>query len=769
MLNRVFIFAMVVALACCLSGAPSAHAAASAAVLQAAGSSHSSSKSDTSVAIPSDSTPEQISAIMAGLSDEQVRRLLLEELKKNAEMEKKPAAPTGLEGVLASLRSDANFVRDRFQYLFSGASTAPRDVPRAFSHFLAGDDNMGPGMLLLALVALSVFWVGGTFLFKRRTVHFRKAIARTPGELPWYEQMGRLFLRAVLDIFGVVLVGGVAFACYLVIFDKGAGSKIVIIAWLLAMIFLALVKISARFLLAPHAPSLRYLPLTDATAQYMFRWVVNIARILALSMLVNTILRLHGSGEAVNLLVMTFFGFVVAFVLTLLVLWNKKPIADAIRRNTEADGLVHQFADSWHAAAMLYIFGSWMLWVFAIMLFGAQARLIGIMTLLLVPGYLLVEWATQRLVDFAVDMAGTRMPTDEEEGDELPQGLIRFQKFLRNGFHVLVLAATVFLFLRIWGINLQFGREVVRAAISILLTLILAYMLWVYVNRFIERKLMEKQEEQSSGSGEGDGGGPGGDRFSTLLQLVKKFIFVGIAAVTVLVMLSSLGVDIGPLIAGASIFGIAIGFGAQTLVKDIISGIFFLTDDAFRVGDYIETSGAMGTVEEISVRSLKLRHHLGFLYTIPFGSMKMIKNNTRDWAVMKLQYLVPFDTDIGQVKKIIKKINKEVRAVPELNEVMLGDIKSQGVKAMEEYGMRMRVKFMTKPGGQFTLRKLVLAKMRKHFAEAGIEFAKPRVAVQIPDSSNMTDEDRAHVAAAAGKTVEDKQKAKKAASHDKSK
>jgi small-conductance mechanosensitive channel len=166
-------------------------------------------------------------------------------------------------------------------------------------------------------------------------------------------------------------------------------------------------------------------------------------------------------------------------------------------------------------------------------------------------------------------------------------------------------------------------------------------------------------------------------------------------------------------------------------------------------------------VEEISVRSFKLRHHLGPLYTIPFGSIKEVQNMTRDWAVMKLQYLVPFDTDIQEIKKIIKKINKEIRAVPELNEFMLSDIKSQGVKAMEQYGMRMRVKFMTKPGGQFTLRKLVLAKMRKYFAEAGIEFAKPRVSVHIPEREHLTPEAEAHVAAAASQIVAEEKSGKK--------
>jgi len=763
MLKKFLILVSAIIMVLSLANVQSTHAASGAAMLMVGGSGSGSDESGDPVLIPPNATHEQISAIMAGLSDEQARRLLLDELKKSMMDSAAPAGPTGLAGVIAAFKNDASFVRERFQYLFSGASTVHRDVPGALKGFLEGDNQVGTGMLLLSLAVLTTLWIGGTYLFKRKTAPARKAISKTPGDSPWYNRMGRLFLRAILDLFGVVLVGGAAFACYLVIFDKGHTTKVVIIAWLLAMIFLALVKISARFLLAPHAPTLRYLPLSNETAQYLFRWTVIIARVLAVGMLVNMILRMQGTGEAVNLLVITCFGFIVAFILVLLILWNKKVVADAIRRNSREGGLVYQFADSWSTAAILYVLGSWILWVFALMLFGTQARLVGILSLLLVPGYLIVDWATQQLVCFAVEMAGSNQPAEKADGDtdeDDPKTIERFQNFLRQGFRVLVIAATMFILLDIWGIDIKFGREAVRAAMSILITLITAYIFWVFVNRLIERKLKEKQDDQGADTGEGDGGGPGGDRFSTLLQLVKKFIFIAIAVVTVLVALSSLGVDIGPLIAGASIFGIAIGFGAQTLVKDIISGIFFLTDDAFRVGDYIIVGNARGTVEEISVRSFKLRHHLGPLYTIPFGSIKEIQNMTRDWAVMKLQYLVPFDTDIQQVKKIIKKINKEVRAIPELNEFMLSDIKSQGVKAMEEYGMRMRVKFMTKPGGQFTLRKLVLAKMRKHFEEAGIEFAKPRVSVHIPDTGNMSDEDRAQVSAAASKVVDDKEKAK---------
>jgi moderate conductance mechanosensitive channel len=131
-------------------------------------------------------------------------------------------------------------------------------------------------------------------------------------------------------------------------------------------------------------------------------------------------------------------------------------------------------------------------------------------------------------------------------------------------------------------------------------------------------------------------------------------VFVVLAVMAVLMALSSLGVQVAPLIAGAGVVGLAIGFGAQTLVKDVISGMFFLLDDAFRVGEYIESGSIRGTVEQISIRSLRLRHHRGALHTVPFGSLDTITNYSRDWVIDKMTISVTYDTDLDKVKKIIK-------------------------------------------------------------------------------------------------------------------
>ena len=119
--------------------------------------------------------------------------------------------------------------------------------------------------------------------------------------------------------------------------------------------------------------------------------------------------------------------------------------------------------------------------------------------------------------------------------------------------------------------------------------------------------------------------------------------------------LAAMGINVLPLLAGASIVGMAIAFGAQSLVRDIVSGVFFLADDAFRVGEYIEVGESKGTVEKITVRSLFLRHHRGALNVLPYGEIRRLRNTSRDWMIMKLEFRLTYDTDLVKVKKILKQ------------------------------------------------------------------------------------------------------------------
>jgi moderate conductance mechanosensitive channel len=153
------------------------------------------------------------------------------------------------------------------------------------------------------------------------------------------------------------------------------------------------------------------------------------------------------------------------------------------------------------------------------------------------------------------------------------------------------------------------------------------------------------------------------------------------------------------------VIGVAVGFGAQTLVKDVLSGFFYLLDDAFRVGEYIQSGTYKGTVESFTLRSVKLRHHRGPVYTVPFGSLGAIENLSRDWVLEKIVIAVTFDTDLRKVKKLIKQIGSELLEDPEFALHIIETVKMQGVEEFGDYGIRLRLKLIRRPGEQFPIRR----------------------------------------------------------------
>jgi small-conductance mechanosensitive channel len=176
-------------------------------------------------------------------------------------------------------------------------------------------------------------------------------------------------------------------------------------------------------------------------------------------------------------------------------------------------------------------------------------------------------------------------------------------------------------------------------------------------------------------------------------------------------------------------------------VRDIFSGLFFLIDDAFRKGEYIDIGDAKGTVEKISIRSFQLRHHNGPLNTIPFGVIKRLTNYSRDWVTMKLPLRLTYDTDVERVRKLVKKLGQELLKDQELGPKFLEPLKCQGVIEMDDSAMIARVKFTTRPGDQFVVRKKVYALIRELFEKENIKFAHREVTVRVATDGerNLTD------------------------------
>ena len=336
-----------------------------------------------------------------------------------------------------------------------------------------------------------------------------------------------------------------------------------------------------------------------------------------------------------------------------------------------------------------------------------------------------------------------------------------FEPVLIRNMRVILGLLVFVLLAQVWGLDLHdatatgIGERVADALFEIVVILVIAWAIWGFIKTAINYYAPQEgiDVEQMV---EGEAGGTGLSRAQTLLPLFRKFILITLIVVVTLVILSSLGVSIGPLIAGAGVVGLAIGFGAQTLVRDIISGAFFLADDAFRLGEYIDVGVAMGMVEKISVRSFRLRHHLGPVNTIPFGEVQKVTNYSRDWVMMKLEMRVPSDTDLEKLRKVVKKVGQRMMEEPEFSDKFLQPVKSQGVYRMDDDGaFVIRVKFMSKPGEQFVLRREVFRRVQEAFGENGINFAPKRVMV---DATQEVSDKEVAAAAIAAETTEETQK-----------
>jgi small-conductance mechanosensitive channel len=222
-------------------------------------------------------------------------------------------------------------------------------------------------------------------------------------------------------------------------------------------------------------------------------------------------------------------------------------------------------------------------------------------------------------------------------------------------------------------------------------------------------------------------------RLLTLLPLLRVTTAVALLVLLVLSSLWALGIEITPLLAGAGVIGLAVGFGAQALVRDIIAGIFYLADDAFRVGEYIESgSNIKGTVERITLRSVALRHHNGPLHFVPYGVLGAVRNASRDWVIDKFNIPLPLDVDSEQIRKMIKKIGEELKADPELGPLMLEPLKGKLYRI--DPGVKIfRCKFRSPPAKQFDVRAGAIKRIEAALKKAGIQFADGRqIAVMQP-------------------------------------
>jgi small-conductance mechanosensitive channel len=667
------------------------------------------------------------------------------------------AVEFSLEQIVTRMVSEAEQAAQtmiqRFDFALSGFQGAGREITLAVERMTGGE---GGGRLLAAMALASVPFLLG---FATELAYARRLRSVTrwltgPANVPLLV-LPRVLGLGVLHLSRIVLFMLAALAMVVLILPDGGLSRQLALYYALPVFRLRIVLLAVWLLLMPSKPSLRPLPCSQPFARHLFLWISAFLGVTVFAYNFIRLLRMHGLSEQLHLLLTIFEMCFSLSILFVLVWTSPRPAVSGEARRPDAAGLPAAKPRSlrdWRLSATAFLCVMLLAYVASVLLGRHAFRWDLLLSLATIPAFIAADTAMRSTIQAALaekTAAGT-------EGLAL---LSIHAVHLMSGFRVLLAVAWVFLLLWIWGVRFSFEAAISRMVFSIVGTAVLGWFIWEWVRSAIDRRLTDETREEGEESEDVEEMGTGGSRKTTLLTLARKFILGVILVATALILLSALGIDVGPLLAGAGIAGLAIGFGAQTLVKDILSGVFFLLDDAFRLGEYIEADSSKGTVVHISVRSLKLRHPRGKLLTIPYGSLGAITNYSRDWAIMKLDLRVPYDTDLEKVRKIMKKLGQRLADDPELGPKFLAPVKSQGVREIDDSAMILRVKFKSRPHDQFILRREVFKHIQHEFAKNDIEFAPRKVTIHIPESYRGAagkDLDMGIMAAAAESALEQK-------------
>ncbi|MBV8737501.1 MAG: mechanosensitive ion channel [Alphaproteobacteria bacterium] len=563
----------------------------------------------------------------------------------------------------------------------------------------------------------------------RRLFDSRRRTVVEPGLMP------RLHAAGIKLAIWIASLAVFAIGYWTVLFFASSGAMILqqtadhlvwaVVKWRLLIIALAIV-------VSPHRPDLRLLAIDDADAATCSCWItVYLALNPTIVFVIWLVERLGFSHEVV-------FGAAFAFALPITMYkvamyWAiRHPVARAIRAATgvECTPFRRYLASIWHwlfiglaiavmvAATIEFALGQGA-WVTA-----ASAATQGVIVALAV-----IWQAGQKLIPrlFAADAGEPAAPLHR----------VRFERALLQLFDALVWIAGAAWLAQTWGLNLvdpapgSFEQLFVRRTFEAAATIVTAWILWTVLSALIDEKM-----PQARGPGEDDEAAAASiSRVGTLLPLIRNVVLIGLIVAAIIVALSTLGLNVAPLLAGLGVVGIAVGFGAQSLVRDVISGIFFLMEDAFRVGEYIDAGRLRGTVEGMSLRSVRLRHQNGQVHTIPFGQVQAVTNFSRDWSVTKFNLHLEPTVDVETVRRTIKRVGEELLNDPDIGSEFIQPLKMQGIVDVLQTALVVRCKFTSTPGRPTYLQRQALRRLMEAFAAADLRFAALDVTMQLSSAA----------------------------------
>ena len=299
----------------------------------------------------------------------------------------------------------------------------------------------------------------------------------------------------------------------------------------------------------------------------------------------------------------------------------------------------------------------------------------------------------------------------------------RYFPALRATVSAVIAVITLIALLEVWGIDAaewfssdRIGGRLISALVTVGIAAVVALAIWEATNASIDQHLLRLSRE---------GRYARVARLRTFLPMLRTTLLSIIVTVVTLTALSEVGVNIAPLLAGAGIVGIAIGFGSQKLVQDLITGLFLLLENAMQVGDTVTVSGLSGVVENLSIRTIRLRAGDGSIHIVPFSSVTSVTNTNRGIGNAAVSVNVAYTEDTDRVGTVLKEIAAEIRKDPAFKPMIRGDFDLWGVDKLDASMVTIVGQIECTDAGRWPVQREFYRRMKRRFQELGIEIARP--------------------------------------------
>ncbi|KVL00431.1 mechanosensitive ion channel domain-containing protein [Burkholderia territorii] len=557
-------------------------------------------------------------------------------------------------------------------------------------------------------------------------------------------RMPRALVSLALRVVPLLVFVGVASLAMSVLDGAGTPTDTALESLIDIYVICRLVTIVSRLFFQPDARQLRLLHVSDAWAAIAQRSITRIVIVVGVCTAAVEIAATFGLSDAGHVALLKAVALVGHLMVSALILRCRQPVAARIRAAGDerpAFAMVgNALADAWAPVSVFVVMALWFVWALDVHN--------GYRVLITLGGRSIAVMIGMRIVSIVVFGALARLFQRRDDDRTLVHlHAYRYYPLMRQIVSAVIAVVTIVLLLQIWGVPIfhafqagTIGHRLASALITIAIAAIVALIVWEAANVAIERRLQQWTRE---------GNLVRAARLRTLLPMLRSLLFIMIALVVVLTGLSEIGVNIGPLLAGASIFGVALGFGSQKLVQDFITGIFLLMENAMQVGDWVTLAGVSGTVEYLSIRTVRLRAGDGSLYTIPFSSVTTVNNTNRGLGNAAVKVSIAYGQDIDRAIATLKEIGAALRDDPNYKDGILSDFSYWGIDQVDGATIALAGQIQCKDSARWGVQREFNRRIAVLFGERGIRIANPqRSLVAYEDGSRpvapANDEDGDH-------------------------